>query len=72
MKRDELIKNSIDRLFAEPFEPAWMRQKRQTEQTELEQWKKLIKERADLAWRVEAEKSHQRIMANCKGMWRVA
>jgi hypothetical protein len=69
-------KDSIDRLFNEPFTPAWQTQQRQAKEElardQWEKWKKLVNERAELRWRVEAEKSHQRIMKNCKGVWRVA
>jgi hypothetical protein len=68
----DAAKESIERLFNEPFEPAWMKRQREAEQEDWARWKKVLKEKADLQWKLEAEKSHQRIMKNCRGVWRIA
>lgn len=59
-------KESIDRLFAEPFEPAWMQRKRDRDAVEL--WSDIITQ-ADFNWRMTAQKSRQSIARKCGGKY---
>jgi hypothetical protein len=51
---------SIDLLFAEPFEPLWMKRQREAEADE-------IQTEANDKWRRAADLSRQRIAARCDG-----
>ena len=78
----DTVKESVDRLFNEPFEPVWMKRQREAA---LQEWlerlnlckvkrarrRRIITDPIEIAWRREAEESHRRIMANCRGVWRI-
>lgn len=61
---------SVERLFAEPFEPEWLHRQHMTAsqkaQEDFARWRKLIIERSEQQWRLEAVKSQRRILANHK------
>jgi hypothetical protein len=73
---------SVDKLFAEPFEPLWVKWQREAA---LQEWlerlnlckvkrarrRRIITDPIEIAWRREADESHRRIMANCRGVWRI-
>lgn len=58
---------SVERLFAEPFIPQWLRQQRQAASEKAHEdfarWRKLIIEHSEQQWRLEAVKSQRRILA---------
>jgi hypothetical protein len=56
-------RQSIDKLFEEPFEPQWMQREREYMST----LDSDLRAMADFKWRQEARKSEERIVANrCK------
>ena len=65
---DSVAKSSVKRLFAEPFEPQWLQRQREANseaaQKDFARWRKLIIERSEQQWHLEAAKSQRRIMAN--------
>lgn len=50
---------SIDLLFAQPFEPLWMRRQRQAAD-------QILDDRAETEWRRSAERSRQRIASRSR------
>lgn len=74
---------SVERLFNEPFEPLWLIRQREAEEdarrelvlrrkAEKNKWRQTLIDRANELWRLEAEESHRRIMANCRGVWHIS
>lgn len=70
-KKFEARRISIDQLFAEPFEPRWMKWQRETkEMIELEERQKEqadFKRQIDALWRLDSARSTQRILERCVG-----
>lgn len=62
----QMAQSSIDKLFAEPFTPVWMKRQEEAREQEAQEkrdaWANVIKEYADLNWRLEAERSHRLIL----------
>lgn len=85
MEHSDIIRQSIEKLFAEDFEPLWMTQQRDiNRQNWLERLnlckvkgrrsrrpriRRVVTDPIEIAYRRSAEESHRRIMAKCKGVY---
>lgn len=64
---------SVERLFAEPFEPQWAQRQHEALMTQRRDdrnkwWRKLIIQRSELQWRLEAVRSQRRILERRSGV----